>query len=125
MENQEKAYAWAKALCQYAKEDEAFLQQFWNKMQASLEVYKEFLYYLEHQDFLCEYQCAGCTIIDIMIWQVDHFKKDLDMGLYDMRENGDKMLLMAFNTMLDMEKNPDKYITRFQGDTGSDYPGKF
>ena len=43
----------------------------------------------------------------------------------DMKNNGDKMLLMAFDTMLRMEKNPDYYIDLMQNETGTDYPGKY
>ena len=42
-----------------------------------------------------------------------------------MQSNPDKMLLMAFDTMLNMEIAPNEYITRYMGDTGTDYPGKY
>ena len=52
----EKAYAWAKALCYYAGENEAFLQRFWKALIQSEGDYREFIYYLEHQNFLCDPQ---------------------------------------------------------------------
>ncbi len=42
-----------------------------------------------------------------------------------MKDNGDKMLLMAFDTMLQMEQDPMRYISRMQSETGTDYPGKY
>ena len=42
-----------------------------------------------------------------------------------MRENGDKMLLMAFRTMLDMEKDPNPFLERMGKETGTDYPNKY
>ena len=65
------------------------------------------------------------TVVDIMIWQMDHFKSDLDRGLYDMQSNPNKMLLRAFYTMLKMEKDPQLYLEKYGSDTGTDYPGKF
>ena len=60
-----------------------------------------------------------------MVWQMDHFKAQLDRGKDDMKNNGDKMLLMAFHTMLEMEQDPTRYIFSMQNETGTDYPGKY
>ena len=116
---------WAGALCFYAGKDEAFLEHFWSALQNSAPVYQEFVYYLENQNFLCQYKISGYTIVDIMVWQMDHFKAEMDRGHDDMKQNGDKMLLMAFDTMLKMEKHPEKYVWLMQSETGTDYPEKY
>lgn len=121
----DKVQQWARALCRYAGEDEAFFDRFWEMLINSKQVYREFVYYLEHQNFLCEYKVAGYSLIDIMVWQIDHFKAQLDRGKDDMKNNGDKMLLMAFDTMLRMEKDPSKYVDLMQSETGTDYEGKY
>lgn len=122
---EEREYEWAYALCHYAGEGEEFLQEFWRMMTQSEGVYKEFQYYLEHQDFLCEYKVAGYSVVDLMVWQMDHFKAQMDRGRDDMKNNGDKMLLMAFHTMLKMERDPARYVDLLQTETGTDYPGKY
>lgn len=122
---EEKAYEWAKALCHYAGEDEEFLKKFWNMLVKSEGIYQEFLYYMEHQNFSCAYKVAGYSLIDIMIWQMDHFKAQLDRDRSAMKSNGDRMLLMAFDTMLKMEKDPEHYVNLMLNETGTDYPGKF
>lgn len=119
------AREWAEALCLYAGEGQEFLEQFWNALRNSQPVYREFIYYLENRNFLCEYRISGYTVVDIMVWQMDHFKSRLDRGNDDMKQNGDKMLLMAFDTMLKMEKQPEKYIDLMQSETGTDYPEKY
>lgn len=124
-EEREKAYAWAQALCRYAGEDEAFLEDFFGRLVASEGVFREFLYYLEHQDFLCAYQVAGYSLIDIMVWQMDHFKARLDRDQTGMKSNADRMLLMAFDTMLRMECDPENYVNQMQSETGTDYEGKY
>ncbi len=124
-EEKAKAYAWAKALCYYAGEDESFLESFFTMLTASEGVSREFLYYLEHQDFLCAYQVAGYSLIDIMVWQMDHFKAQLDRDRSEMKSNGDKMLLEAFHTMLLMERDPEYYVNLMQSETGTDYEGKY
>lgn len=122
---EEKVYGWARALCYYAGEDEAFLQDFWRRLTQSEGVCREFTYYLEHQNFLCEYKVAGYGVVDIMVWQMDHFKAQMDRGRDEMKNNGDRMLLSAFDTMLKMEKEPERYVDLMQTETGTDYEGKY
>lgn len=122
---EEKVYEWARALCHYAGEDEAFLQDFWQRLTQSEGVYREFAYYLEHQNFLCEYKVEGYGVVDIMVWQMDHFKAQMDRGRYEMKNNGDRMLLSAFDTMLKMEKEPERYVDLMRTETGTDYEGKY
>ena len=121
----EKAYQWACALCYCAGEDEVFLQDFWLRLRQSENVYREFVYYLENQRFLCEYKVEGYSVVDIMVWQMDHFKAQMDRGKDDMKNNGDKMILMAFDTLLKMERDPARYVELMQTETGTDYEGKY
>lgn len=121
----EYARIWADALCECAGENEEFARRFKTDLFASEGVYSEYIYYMIYQKFACNYKVSGVTLVDIMIWQIDHFKANLDRGQYDMKENGDKMLLMAFRTMLDMEKNPLPYLERMGKESGTDYPDKY
>ena len=116
---------WTRLLAKNAGEDEGIVREFIEMMDASLKVKEEYLYYMNNGRFLGEYSVCGMTVVDIMIWQMDHFKSDLDKGLYDMQSNPDKMLLRAFYTMLKMEKDPHGYLEKYGSDTGTDYPGKF
>lgn len=120
-----RAYEWAKALCRHAGEDEAFLEKFFAMLTASAGVFEEFLFYLDHRNFLSAYKVEGYGLIDIMVWQMDHFKAQLDRDRDEMRENGDRMLLMAFHTMLLMERDPEHYVNLMQTETGTDYPDKY
>ena len=124
-EERTKAYAWARGLCYYAGKDEAFLERFFEMLTASEGVSGEFLYYLDHHNFLCRYQVAGYSLIDIMVWQMDHFKAQLDRDREGMKSNGDQMLLEAFHTMLLMERDSQYYVNLMQTETGTDYVGKY
>ncbi|MDE6318586.1 MAG: hypothetical protein K2M22_02520 [Lachnospiraceae bacterium] len=124
-EEKQRAYDWAEALCRHAGEDEAFLEKFFSMLTASEGVFREFMYYLEKQNFLGEYKVEGYDLIDIMVWQMDHFKAQLDRDRQSMKENGDRMLLMAFHTMLLMEQDPIYYVNLMQTETGTDYPDKY
>ena len=123
-EIEEAAHTWAHALCECARHDEKFAESFWNRLSASEGVYSEFVAYMLTQNFDCSYNIDGVTIVDIMVWQVDLFKAGMDMGRPE-RDDPDSLLLAAFNTMLDMEDDPDTFLTAYRQDTGTDYPGKF
>lgn len=121
---EEAAHTWALALCKCAGETEEYAEAFWTRLTWSEGVYSEYLFYMMHQDFACRYKIQGVSIVDIMVWQIDHFKAGMDMGRSE-RDNPDRMLLTAFVTMLDMEQDPATFLSAYRNDTGTDYPGKF
>ncbi len=120
MEEKKKAYEWAKALCLYAGADQAFLQDFWERLCADEGIYEEFVYYLNHQNFLSKVKIEGYGLVDLLIFQIDHFRAVMDQDVADMRHNKDKMLLMALNSLLQMRKAPAPFIRAMQGETGTD-----
>lgn len=120
----EAAGVWCKALCECAGKDEQYAELFWARLCKSRGVYSEYIYYMINQNFSCEYKICGTSIVDLMIWQLDHFKASLDMDR-EQKKNPDLMLLTAFETMLDMEDDPEKVLSALKSDTGTDYPGKF
>ena len=116
---------WTELLASRAGESSGFVTEFLDLLENSEGIKREYVHYMTNTTFLGEYSVCDMTVVDIMIWQMDHFKSDLDKGLYDMQSNPDKMLLRAFYTMLKMEKDPQAYTERYASDTGTDYPGKF
>lgn len=108
-----------------AGEDETFLRELTAGLLTCPEIGEEFLYYGENRDFSCKAKVGGYTVVDIMVWQIDHFKAEMDRGQYGMRHNGSKMVLRAFDTMLKMKKEPEKYMHLMQTETGTDYPEKY
>lgn len=104
---------------------ESFFEDFWERLLKKEAIYKEYVYYLVKHDFLNEVEIEGYHVIDILIWQMDHFKAKMDMDNYDTRHNEAVMIISAFDTFLKMADNPQEYTHRLQVDTGTDYPGKF
>ena len=123
--NYEKITEWTELLADRSDLPKEFVTDFMSRLKESENILKEYVFYMENSSFLGKYSVSGMTVVDIMIWQMDHFKSDLDRGMYDMQSNPDKMLLMAFDTMLKMEREPQKYLGRYGQDTGTDYPGKY
>lgn len=112
-------------LCQYGGEDEEFETQFLAALSADEEILAELTYYMEHGDFACQAKVQGYTVVDIMIWQMDHFKARLDRDNTGTRQNPDRMVLLAFDTLLKMRKAPEKYAAKMRQETGTDYEGKY
>lgn len=118
------AERWAEVLCRYAGEPEEFAGQFWQRLTADEEVLEEFIYYMKYQSFCCQVKVQGYNVVDVMVWQIDHFKARLDRVGPERKCNGDSMLLQAFDTFLKMRQNPQPYLQAMQNETGTDYPGK-
>ena len=58
---------------------------------------------------------------DIMVYQVDHFKAAMDrVDMKKYKYNGEFMVLMAFNTLLEMKENPSEFVYKMQHESGID-----
>lgn len=123
--NQDRIKEFIMQLCRYGEEDEAFGAAFYENLKADEEIMEEFVYFMEHGNFACKAKVHGYTVVDIMVWQMDHFKAWLDRDTSGTRQNKDRMLLLSFDTFLKMRKEPEKYIQKMQGETGTDYQGKY
>ena len=105
--------------------DEAFAGTFWQALSEDDEIYREYVHYLVYQDFACKVLVEGVSITDILIWQIDHFKAQLDVDTTLTKRRQGSMVLLAFDTFLKMKKDPETYLRKLREDTGTDYPGKF
>lgn len=95
-------------------------EELWERINRSPQVRRELAYYHDYGKFLCEYQVAGYTLADIVIWQVDHFKAYMDRHEAMNRYRQERLLLTAFDVMLKMEKNPRPFIEKMRDETGTD-----
>lgn len=120
-----KLMEYIKELCAHSGEDDAFAEDFFRQLKEDEEICQEFVSYMERGTFACKAKVEKYTVVDIMVWQMDHFKAWLDRDNSGTRQNKDRMLLLAFRTFLEMKRNPDKYIRKMQYETGTDYPDKY
>ena len=112
-------------ICENAGEDQSFAEDFYERLKADAEILQEFVSYMESGNFACRAKVCDYTVVDVMVWQIDHFKAWLDRDTTGTRQNKDKMLLNAFDILLKMKQNPEKYIQKMQLETGTDYEGKY
>ena len=114
-------------LATYADKDNPaeYAKELVNKLLAHQKILNEYVYYLATGNLKCDYSVEGYTIADIVIWQMDHFKALLDNKLAQNKDNSYRMVLEAFDTMMSLEDNPQKYISVMQSTTGTDFVEKF
>ena len=112
-------------LCENAGDDQSFAEDFYERLTADQEILQEFVSYMESGNFACREKVCDYTVVDVMVWQIDHFKAWLDRDTTGTKQNKDKMLLNAFDILLKMKQNPESYIQKMQLETGTDYEGKY
>ena len=118
----EKAMA---TLAVAAGEGEEYGVALWERIKQSNGILQELAYYHDYGTFLCRYQVAGYTLADVLVWQVDHFKAYLDRPLEMNRYHKEKLVLAALDIMLQMEKDPQKYVDKMSSETGTDFVDKY
>lgn len=116
---------WLKELAGVAGETPEYAADLWERLKGSNGVLREFAYYHDYNRFLCEYQVAGHTLADILVWQVDHFKAYLDRPEEMNRYRQERLLLTSLDIMLQMEQDPKKFTEKMRQETGTDFVGKY
>lgn len=100
-------------------------EDLWERIKASNGILRELAYYHDYGNVLCEYKVAGYTLADILVWQVDHFKAYLDRPIEMNRYHKEKLFLESLDVMSRMETNPEPYVRKMQGETGTDFVDKW
>lgn len=116
---------YVRQLAVQAGESEEYAADLWERIQRSNGVLRELAYYHDYGAFWGKYQVAGYTLTDILVWQVDHFKAYLDRREEVNRWRPERLFLHTLDVMLQMEQNPAPFVNKMQGETGTDYAGKF
>lgn len=116
---------WILRLCACGGGDDATADFLLHTVASCAAFQKELEFFLEHGEFLGKMEIEGYSVIDVMVWQIDHFKSHMDRGEYAMKYDPDHMVLMAFATFAHMLADPKPYVLAMQSETGTDYPEKF
>ena len=107
-------------LAEHAGESAEYGEQLWQGIRQSGGLLQELAYYHDYGSFLSKYQVAGYTLSDALVWQVDHFKLYMDRPQDMNRYHQEKLLLSAFETLLQMEKDPTTLAEKMRRETGQD-----
>ncbi len=121
MRARERIAADLKQRCINAGLEACFGDAFCERLFADAGMCEEWEYFAETGNFLCQEKLSGYSIVDILIWQMDHFRATMDRDNSRTKQNKDRMVLLAFDTFLKMKKNPEGYLQKLTGETGTDF----
>lgn len=111
------------ALAEQAGESKEYGERLWRGISRSEGLLQELAYYHDYGSFLCKYEVAGYTLADALVWQVDHFKLYMDRPEEMNRYRQPRLLLAAFDTMLQLEEDPEPLTEKMRSETGQDILG--
>lgn len=111
---------YVKQLALLAGESEAYAETLWTDIRNSSGLLQELAYYHDYGKFLCRYSVAGYTLADALVWQVDHFKLYMDRPEEMNRYRQERLLLSAFASMVQLEKDPAPLRRKMEEESGQD-----
>lgn len=115
-----RAYEGFLALGDYAGRDKEWLDKLWKDLVMNEGLMVEFMYYLDHHTMKDEVKCCGYALTDLYVWQMNRYNLIRDIGKNTTCCNKEAMVLGAFRTMIDMQRDPDTYLRRFTQGRGMD-----
>lgn len=119
----EELRSFVAGLAEQAGQGREYGEKLWQSISGSTGLLRELAYYHDYGGFLCEYEVAGHTLADVLVWQVDHFKLYMDRPEEMNRFRQPRLLLAAFEVMAGMEKDPVPYLEKMRQETGQDILG--
>ncbi|MBR1931839.1 MAG: hypothetical protein IJ833_10295 [Lachnospiraceae bacterium] len=116
----ETLHQFVNSLAEAAGENREYADELWERIRCSNGVLRELAYYHDNGSFLGEYKVAGYSLVDILVWQVDHFKAYLDRREEVNRYRQERLFLKSLDILLEMEKDPTPYVAKMSSESGTD-----
>jgi len=98
-----KAYECITKMCELTGETDEWREDFWSRLLLHPSIYRELVYYIEHNDFLCEYKVGDMSIIDIFVWQMKRYNLHMDIGKNDANCDKSRMVLDAVQAFMQLD----------------------
>lgn len=105
---------------EYAGYSKEWTDRFWGDLLINKDIYDEFLYYIDNNDFLCKCSIDGQFITDVFIWEMRKYNIKTDRGKNYSDCDKAEMVLNAFRTMLDMKENSQRVRNAMENKNGGD-----
>ena len=107
-------------LGEYAGRAPEWLEHLWADLVVDDALMGEFMYYIDHHTLKDEVKCCGYGLTDLYVWQMSRYNLHRDVGKNSSVCNKESMVLGAFRTMLDMQREPEEYLRRLNDGKGMD-----
>lgn len=115
-----KAYEGLQALGEVADETGQWCDELWEELVMDRELLEELVFYLEHRCLMDKVHCEGYGLTDLYIWQMNRYNIIGDSGKNTAACNKDRMVLHAFQDMIDMKKEPAAFVKKMTMGRGMD-----
>lgn len=108
-------------LAEYAGLDTQWADGIWSEFMKHPRIYEEFVYYIEHHEFLGNYEIKGYSILECYVWQRNNqvYRTD-ERGKFEPEGNEETVVLKAFSFMMNLEDKPEEYLKKLEDDLGRD-----
>lgn len=108
------------AICEYAEFDKEWADELWKDIVTCKEIYDEFVYYIENHTFKDQVKVEGYSLSDLYVWQMEKYNLVREIGKNPGTCNKERMVMKAFRTMINMQKEPAEYVKRLESGRGED-----
>lgn len=115
-------YLWTYELAEYAAVTTDEVEAFWKELITVPGLLREYAYFHDTGEVLCEYKINGYTVADVMVWQIDHFRAHMDRVFTNNKNNKNKLTYETFKIMLQIRRNPE-ILRSLENETGTDLTG--
>ena len=102
--NEQLLYEIVGQMTSYAGLNEEFADQFYDKLCENRDIHDEFCTYVDTGYLEGRVKVDGTSVMDILVWQVNQLKARFDLDKKGARENPQQMVLLAFDTLMNMRK---------------------
>lgn len=107
-------------ICEYAGLEKEWTDELWQDIISAGDIYEELVYYIEHHTFMDRVKVEGYSLSDLYVWQMDKYNMIRETGKNPITCNKEKMVMRSFRTMVDMKREPEKYVKRLREGRGED-----
>ena len=115
-----KACQYLYELCEYCGYEREWVDELWENILLDDRLYDELVYYLENHSLKDQINVAGYSLTDLYFFQMNKYTLLTEIGKNPVTCNKERMVLNAFNMMVQMIKNPEECIKRIEEGKGED-----
>lgn len=104
-----RTFEYLNQLAEYAGWQQTTTEKLWAHLLKFDDLFEEFVFYLSHHEVKDEFHFRGYSILDLYVWQMNHYNMIHDIGKNTGNCNKEDLVLRAFLMMGDFLENPDTF----------------
>lgn len=100
--------------------DKQWVNHFWSGLRAQEALYQEFLHYLDTGEVSGNYTLHGFSVLDTFVYRMEQDSYTRDMGRNADTSDKERLILLAFLSMIDLYENPEQTLLLLKEDRRND-----